>query len=83
MLNIEFLKSKYEEKEMNHILFVRDELKNRFGDDVILSFSEEIAETVVGLKLDENSVCASLIFPYVLAGKVQIEDFKTESEICD
>jgi len=83
MLNIEFLKSKYEEKEMNHILFVRDELKNRFGDDVILSFSEEIAETVVGLKLDENSVCASLIFPYVLAGKVQIEDFKTESEICE
>lgn len=81
MINEDFLKSKYDEKECKHILFVRDELKTKINDNTLLSVAEEIAEIVVGLKLDENSVCASMIFPYVLSEKVKIEDYNQQAEI--
>lgn len=82
MINEEFLKSKYSEDEAIRILKMKSYLKSKFGDSLgLLKQSDEIASLAVGLKLDENCVCAALVYPYLINKKLSSDNFEDESEL--
>ncbi len=62
MLDKKFLEKKYEEKEYCQIFETREQLLKLAGNEKLLAEADELANLVVGLKLDASSVCAALIF---------------------
>ena len=66
MLSKEFLSSKYSDEQADLILKTYENLsKLKFDSSKkLIAYSEDVAETVIGLKLDADSVCAALIFPF-------------------
>ncbi len=66
MLNKTFLSSKYGEEQVALILKTQENLsKLSFnGCQNIFEFAEEVANIIINLKLDADSVCAALLFPY-------------------
>ncbi len=66
MLNKTFLSSKYGEEQLALILKTQENLsKLSFnGCQNIFEFAEEVANIIINLKLDADSVCAALLFPY-------------------
>ena len=82
IINENFLKDKYSKEETKFLISVFDTLKKNYAEDknAILD-AEEIAEAVVRLKLDANSVCASIIFPFAKIHNDTIEKFSPNSEI--
>ena len=82
IINENFLKDKYSKEETKFLISVFDTLKKNYAEDknAILD-AEEIAEAVVRLKLDANSVCASIIFPFAKIHNETIEKFSPNSEI--
>lgn len=66
MIDKNFLSTKYDEKQTERILETLSNLsKLQFaGSREILDEAEEVAKIIINLKLDADSVCAALIFPY-------------------
>lgn len=66
MFDKKFLMSKYDEEQVNLILSTRENLAKLQiqGLKQIFEITDEVASIVVGLKLDADSVCAALIFPF-------------------
>lgn len=80
MISQSFLQSKYKSEEVERIIGIYTMLKEKFVDDSILKDCEEIVKIIIGLKLDEKSVCAGLIFPFVKAEKLDIKELNIEDE---
>lgn len=82
IINDNFLKDKYNQDETHELIKVYENLKKAYPEDVNAIISaEEIAEVVVRLKLDANSVCASIIFPFVSEHNDAIEKFAPNKEV--
>ena len=82
IINENFLKDKYAKDEVKFLIGVFDKLKKEYAADknAILD-AEEITEIVVRLKLDANSVCAAIIFPFAKIHEDAIEKFSPNKEI--
>jgi GTP pyrophosphokinase len=82
MIQESVLKEKYGENDAKLILSVAKKLqeKQTFSKRAICD-SEETANIVIGLSLDAESVCASLIFPYALENPEIVSEFAENSEI--
>lgn len=81
MIDKAFLKSKYSEEETGRILGIYEQLKQSSGDKALCTCADSIASIIVSLKLDEDSVTAALIYPYLLAGKVEISTFSDRPDL--
>ncbi|MBQ8451804.1 MAG: bifunctional (p)ppGpp synthetase/guanosine-3',5'-bis(diphosphate) 3'-pyrophosphohydrolase [Clostridia bacterium] len=82
MLQQNALKEKYGEKETDKIfkliafLSSNEKFSQKLIDDAC-----DIAEIVIKLKLDSTSVCAALVFPYILKNLSFVEEFSNDSEL--
>ena len=79
MLTKDELTKKYSEEETQIILDRLEGLENEFSNHVeLLFYAKEIANIVISLKLDYQSVCAALIFPFaknnLLSTDTELED---------
>lgn len=64
MVNSDVLISKYGQEEADRIFKIWESLKKLKQDD-LLDFAENMAGILVSLKLDHESVCASLVYPFL------------------
>ena len=65
IINENFLKDKYSKEESKGLIQVFENLKKTYAEDVNAALdAEEITEVVVRLKLDANSACAAISFPF-------------------
>lgn len=82
IINENFLKDKYSKDESKFLISVFDKLKKEYPSEknAILD-AEEIAEVVVRLKLDSNSVCSAIIFPFAKLSVEAIEKFSPNKEV--
>lgn len=80
MIDIEFLKTKYSDDYTN-IEQTQKFLLEKFSNDIELKDAEDIANLVIGLKLDSKSVCVALVFPFVKSKKLSVSDIK-DKEVC-
>ncbi len=82
MLDEKILAKKYSPEQTAKIMLVQNEVyKNFSGEKDLLEEAEEIAKIVISLKLDDGSVCASILFPFVKAGKLNPSDFSKDAEL--
>ena len=79
MLDLESLKGKYSEKSYKEIVETNNLLLDKFSEksEIVIN-AKDIAELVINLKLDSKSVSASMIFPFLKAGLINIDEFKDE-----
>ena len=75
MLNTGIIKNKYGEDSKKTFLAIQEILLSVPEDKKILSKSKDIAKKLVDLKLDIDSVCAGLIYPFVLNNQEIKEKF--------
>lgn len=81
MIEKNFLSEKYSENEVEKIMNIQKMLNERFSDDKQLLYdSKDIAKIVINLKLDANSVCSALIFPFAKKDKLQVSEIE-DSEV--
>ena len=82
MLDVAFLKKKYNNDEIEKIKLLQDKLSEKFSKEKsLLADCTDIAKIVIGLKLDSNSLCAALMFPFVkndLITEAEIEYYSTQ-----
>ena len=84
VINENFLKDKYSKDETKLLIQVFEKLKSEYSvDKNAMLDAEEITEIVVRLKLDANSVCASIIFPFAKLHIEAIEKFSPNKEIAN
>lgn len=77
MIEKSFLDQKYSKEEVEKIMNIQNNLMSRFSDDKQLLYdSKDIAKIVINLKLDANSVCSALIFPFAKKEKINIEEIE-------
>ena len=82
MINENFLKDKYSKDETKGLISVFESLKKTFSAEKNAIFdAEEISEVLIRLKLDANSVCASIIFPFAKIDESSIEKFSPNKEV--
>ena len=82
IINENFLKDKYSKDEAKVLIQVFENLRNAYAEDVNAALdAEEITEVVVRLKLDANSACASVIFPFAKLHTEAIEKFAPNKEV--
>lgn len=82
IINENFLKDKYSKEESKGLIQVFENLKKTYAEDVNAALdAEEITEVVVRLKLDANSACAAIIFPFAKLHTEAIEKFAPNKEI--
>lgn len=82
MLTENELTEKYSRHESQAILDMLSGLENEFSNHVeLLSYAKETANIVISLKLDYQSVCAALVFPFVKNGLLQVEGISGDSEL--
>ena len=79
MFDLDFLKSKYAD-DFVYIEKTQNLLKEKFSNTVEFADAKEIAELVIGLKLDAKSVCSAMIFPFIKNKKLSEDEF-TDNEI--
>lgn len=84
IINENFLKDKYSKEETKVLIGVFDKLRKEYAEDknAILD-AEEITEIVVRLKLDANSVCTAIIFPFAKLHTEAIEKFSPNKEVAN
>ena len=84
IINENFLKDKYSKEETKSLIGVFDSLRKEYAEDknAILD-AEEITEIVVRLKLDANSVCTAIIFPFAKLHTEAIEKFSPNKEVAN
>lgn len=84
IINENFLKDKYSKEETKALIGVFDKLRKEYAEDknAILD-AEEITEIVVRLKLDANSVCTAIIFPFAKLHTEAIEKFSPNKEVAN
>ena len=75
MLNTGIIKSKYGEESKKLFLSVQDILLAELEDKKTIEKSKDIAKILIDLKLDIDSVCAGLIYPFILKNPVLLEKF--------
>ncbi len=82
IINDNFLKDKYSPEEVKFLIEMFNKLKLDFATEksAILD-AEEIAEILVRLKLDANSLCAAIIFPFAKLNEEHIEKYAPNKEI--
>ena len=81
IINENFLKDKYSKDETKLLIDVFEKLKREYGlDKNAILDAEEIAEIVVRLKLDANSVCTAIIFPFAKLHTEAIEKFSPNKD---
>ena len=66
MVNAGLIKSKYGEDAKKKFLIIQDILSVESEDKKTFAKSKDIAKMLVELKLDFDSVCAGLIYPFIL-----------------
>ena len=75
MLNTGIIKSKYGEDSKKLFLSVQDILLAEPEDKKTIEKSKDIAKILIDLKLDIDSVCAGLIYPFILKNPELLEKF--------
>ena len=82
IINENFLKDKYNKDEVAFLISMFEKLKKEYSTEknAILD-AEDIAEVLIRLKLDANSVCASLIFPFAKLNEEAIEKCSPNKEV--
>jgi len=79
MIDKSFLESKYKKDEVEKILKINNLITEKFSEEKeLLKDCEEILKIIIGLKLDEKSVCAGLLFPFVKENKLTFEDIASD-----
>lgn len=82
IINENFLKDKYSKEETKLLISVFEKLRNEYAlDKNAILDAEEITEIVVRLKLDANSVCTAIIFPFAKLHTEAIEKFSPNKEV--
>ncbi len=84
IINENFLKDKYSKEETKQLIMLFESLKKEFKDEKsAIASAEEIAETVIRLKLDVHSVSAAIIFPFAKLNTEAIVKFSTNKEVAN
>lgn len=84
IINENFLKDKYSKEESKLLISIFEKLKQEFKEDKNAALdAEEISEVVVRLKLDANSTCAAIIFPFAKLHTEAIEKFSPNKEVAN
>lgn len=82
MIDKKFLEEKYSEKDAQLILTTSKNLFEKFKNETeLISDATEIFKVEVSLKLDADSVCAGMIFPFAKAGKDVAEIVSQSAEL--
>ena len=82
MFDEEALVKKYGKANANQILEVYKNLRLDFADKVnLIKDAEDMAAIIVGLKLDYVSVCASMIFPFILDNTHAVLRYQQNTEL--
>lgn len=81
MVNAGIIKNKYGEDAKNKFLKIQDILSSEVEDKKTFAKSKDIAKMLVDLKLDFDSVCAGLIYPFILKNQELSSKFSDFSAI--
>ena len=82
IINENFLKDKYTKDDAKELICVFEKLKKEYPENsTSVIDAEEIAEVVIKLKLDANSACAAIIFPFAELHAEAIEKFSPNKEV--
>ena len=81
MIDKSFLESKYKKEEVERILKINSLIGEKFSEEKeLIKDCEEILKIIIGLKLDEKSVCAGLLFPFIKDNRLTFEEVGTDDK---